>query len=159
MIKLKTVIIRFISSQESKHFGQFKIINLFQKLSPKSTKEKNAKPVSALDFSILYTKIPHPKFFDVLSISFIFVLTVALKDTLKLIIMDRLTGVINCFSGKKFLLKEKKRFHFPKTQFLINNCYFQVGNIILRKELSSQWVDILLYFFRTCSCFIMNMSD
>lgn len=73
--------------------------------------------------------------------------------------MDRLTGVINCFSGKKFLLKEKKRFHFPKTSFLINNCYFQVGNIILRKELSSQWVDILLYFFRTCSCFIMNMSD
>lgn len=85
--------------------GSSKSSTYFRSYHQNQQKKKNAKPVSALHFSILYTKIPHPKFFDVLSISFIFVLTVALKDTLKLIIMDRLTGVINCFSGKKFLLK------------------------------------------------------
>ena len=63
---------RCISQKKTYYFGETKILWVIQNNSlpleciNKINKRKNAKQISTLDFSTLYTKIPRDKLFDIL---------------------------------------------------------------------------------------------
>ena len=94
----------------------------------KISKRKAAKQVSTFDFSTLYTKIPRDKLLDVLYkvVNFVF------KGGIRDYIVINKQGCASWSSKKrghhfvltKSLLKEAKK-------FLLHNCFFTIGNIIM----------------------------
>ena len=112
----------------------------------------NAKRISTFDFSTLYTTIPHCLLIDVLSeiIEFVF------KSSHRNRIGFSPTSVYWTSKGKD------KRF-FTKTSlieavtFLIMQCYFTVGNLVLKQDIGIPmgidpapfWANLFLYFFES----------
>ena len=94
----------------------------------KINKWKNAEQISTFNFSTLYTKIPHDKLLDISYKVVDFVFKGGISDY---IIINR-KGCISGSSKKrghhfvftKLLLKEA-------TKFLLHNCFFSIGNIIM----------------------------
>ena len=94
----------------------------------KISKRKNVKQISTFDFSTLYTKIPHDKLLDILYkvVDFVFK-----EGTWDYIIINK-QGCASWSSKKrghhfvftKSLLKEA-------IKFLLNKCFFSIGNITM----------------------------
>ena len=115
-------------------------------------KKKNAKSISTFDFSTLYTKLPHDKLIKELSdvIDFVFD-----AGTNKHIAISKY--------GKAYWTKTKPKTlvsftrHSLKTavKHLVQNCYFTVGNAVLRQAIGIPmgidpapfWANLFLYQF------------
>ena len=113
-------------------------------------KKKNAKSISTFDFSTLYTKLPHDKLIKELSdlINFVFD-----GGTSKYIIISDY--------GKVYWAKRKHKTYtsFSKNSLkttlkhLIENCYFNVGPIVMRQAIGIPmgidpapfWANLFLY--------------
>ena len=118
----------------------------------KINKKKNAKSISTFDFSTLHTKLPHEKLIKEISevIDFVFD-----ADSSQYIAISKY--------GKAYWAK-----HRPKTsvsftrnslktavKHLIQNCYFTVGNVVLRQAIGIPmgidpapfWANLFLYQF------------
>ena len=95
----------------------------------KINKRKNGKQISTFDFSTLYKKIPHDKLLDILFkvVDFVF------KGS------TRNYKVINK-QGCVLWSSKKKGCHFVLTKsllkeaikFLLHNCFFSIGNIMIQ---------------------------
>ena len=128
--------------------NSFPIIKQLDSVNAKN----NAKRISTFDFSTLYTTIPHCLLIDVLSeiIEFVF------KSSHRNRIGFSPTSVYWTSKGKD------KRF-FTKTSlieavtFLIKQCYFTVGNLVLKQDIGIPmgidpapfWANLFLYFFES----------
>ena len=114
--------------------------------------KKNAKRISTFDFSTLYTTLPHNLLIEVLAdiIEFVF------KGNKKSKIGFSPTSVYWTSKGKE------KRF-FTKAglieavTFLIKQCYFTVGNLVLKQNIGIPmgidpapfWANLFLYYFES----------
>ena len=113
-------------------------------------KKKNAKSISTYDFSTLYTKLPHDKLTDRLSRLIDFVFKGGDKSFIKI-----------GNSGQAFWARSKKGTGFTNGSLkmavahLIENCYFSVGNIIMRQAIGIPmgidpapfWANLFLYTY------------
>ena len=96
----------------------------------KINKRKNAHQISTFDFSTLYTKIPHDKLLEVLFNVVDFVFKGGTRDVISI------DGLGN---PSWSTTKKGKTFSFSKTslkeaiRYILNNCYFSFGNILLRQ--------------------------
>lgn len=96
----------------------------------KINKRRNAKQISTFDFSTLYTKIPHDKLLEVLFDVVDFVFKGGSRDYI----------VINKHDSASWSTKKKgHKFAFDKSslkeaiKFLLHNCFFSFGNIIMKQ--------------------------
>jgi len=115
-------------------------------------KKKNAKSISTFDFSTLYTKLPHDKLIKELSYVIDFVFDAG--DCQYIAISNY---------GKAYWTKKKHKtsVSFSKhslkiaVKHLIQNCYFKVGNSVLRQAIGIPmgidpapfWANLFLYQF------------
>jgi hypothetical protein len=96
----------------------------------KSTIRRSAKCISSFDFSTLYTKIPHDKLIDVLNhiIDFVF-----RGGTRKMICVNR-SGIAHWVTKKNKSLHNYDKESIRKAvSYLINNCYFNLGDKLFRQ--------------------------
>ena len=98
----------------------------------KINKRSSARSISTFDFSTLYTKIPHDKLIDVLTKLIDFAFKGGTRNKIS----------INFFNEAYWDTNPpKSTFFFAKTSiieavdFLIQNCYFCVGNTLLRQKI------------------------
>jgi len=117
----------------------------------KINKKQRAKHISTYDFSTLYTKIPHEKLIEKLSYIIDFVYQVGNKSHIVL------STEGHAFWGQK----RSGKITFSKaslkraTNYLISNCYFTVGNVIMRQAIGIPmgidpapfWANIFLYCY------------
>ena len=111
-----------------KHFWPIDSHNQIIETLDRLSKKKQAHSINTFDFSTLYTKIPHDKLLDVLSI-----ITDSLFDNI-----NRKHIVVGNKSA--YYVKDRSfRFKFEPesikccTKFLMDNAYFKVGNAIFRQ--------------------------
>ena len=115
-------------------------------------RKKRAKTIATFDFSTLYTTLPHGKLIDRLTN----VLDLVYKGGNKSIL--RVSNFGKVFWAKK---KSKGSISFSKNslkqvlEHLIENCYFKVGNILLRQRVGIPmgidpapfWANLFLYTY------------
>ena len=96
----------------------------------KVNKRSSAKTISTFDFSTLYTKIPHAKLIETLIEIIDFCFKCRTREKIS----------INSYGEANWVTNTKNdTFFFTKTslieavKFLINNCYFTIGNKVLRQ--------------------------
>ena len=113
-------------------------------------RKKRAKSISTYDFSTLYTKLPHDKLISQLSKVIDLVYKAGDKKFIR---------VAN--NGHAFWAKTKKGVYFSKAALkiavshLIENCYFTVGNIVMRQAIGIPmgidpapfWANLFLYTY------------
>jgi hypothetical protein len=104
------------------------VLNNIEKINKRSS----ARSISTFDFSTLYTKIPHDKLLDVLTKLIDFAFKGGTKNKIS----------INYFNEANWDTNPpKSTFFFTKATIidainvLISNCYFTVGNILLRQKI------------------------
>ena len=112
----------------------------------------NAKRISTFDFSTLYTTIPHCLLIDVLSeiIEFVF------KSSHRNRIGFSPTSVYWTSKGKDKIFFTKTSL-IEAVTFLIKQCYFTVGNLVLKQDIGIPmgidpapfWANLFLYFFES----------
>ena len=114
-------------------------------------KKKNAKSISTYDFSTLYTKLPHDKLLDSLFSIIDFTFNGGNKNFIRL---DK-NG--KAFWGKK--VKGSLGFSKPSLKravsHLIQNCYFNVGNVVMKQIIGIPmgidpapfWANLFLYYY------------
>ena len=96
----------------------------------RTNKKSSAKSISTFDFSTLYTKIPHNKLLD----SLVEIIDFAFKGNSRGKISISSNGNANWVNNAR-----KSSFVFDKSslieavKFLITNCYFTVGNMLLKQ--------------------------
>ena len=114
-------------------------------------KNKRAKSIATYDFSTLYTNIPHDKLIKRLSSLIDFVFQGGDKNYI------RISQRGDAFWGKKL----KGKVGFTKSalkmtmKHLIENCYFTVGNVVLRQSIGIPmgmdpapfWANLFLYTY------------
>ena len=114
---------------------------------------KRAKRISTFDFSTLYTTIPHNLLVEVLS------------KVIDLVFQSKKSPGRIGFSKSSVYWTPKgvdKRFFTRETlietvRFLITNCYFTVGNLVLKQDIGIPmgidpapfWANLFLYFFES----------
>ena len=115
-------------------------------------RKKRAKSIATYDFSTLYTTLPHDKLID------------RLTNVLDLVFKGGNKSIIRVSSfGKVFWVKKKSNetTNFSKSSLkqvlkhLIENCYFKVGNILLRQKIGIPmgidpapfWANLFLYTY------------
>ena len=122
------------------------IINTLKNINRK----KRAKSISTYDFSTLYTKLPHDKLISQLSKVIDLVYKAGDKKFIR---------VAN--NGHAFWAKTKKGVYFSKAALkiavshLIENCYFTVGNTVMRQAIGIPmgidpapfWANLFLYTY------------
>ena len=115
-------------------------------------KKKNAKSISTFDFSTLYTKLPHDKLIKELSEVIDFVFNAGSNQHI----------AISKY-GKAYWTKSKPKTSVSFTRHslkiavkhLVQNCYFTVGNVVLRQAIGIPmgidpapfWANLFLYQF------------
>ena len=115
-------------------------------------KKQNAKSISTFDFSTLYTKLPHDKLIKELSEVIDFVFNAGNKKHI---------AISNY--GKAYWTKTKPKTSVSFTRHslkiavkhLVQNCYFTVGNVVLRQAIGIPmgidpapfWANLFLYQF------------
>ena len=113
-------------------------------------KKKNAKSISTYDFSTLYTKLPHGKLVDRLSKLIDFVFEGGDRSFIKI-----------GNTGNAFWSRNRKGTGFTKNSLkmavthLIKNCYFSVGNVVMRQAIGIPmgidpapfWANLFLYTY------------
>ena len=114
-------------------------------------KKKNAKCISSFDFSTLYTKIRHTELIERLSKIIDFVFFKGERNCI------RISKLRNAYWGNA----SPENTCFTKTslrcavKYLIENCYFSVGNIIMRQDIGIPmgidpapfWANLFLYSY------------
>ena len=128
--------------------NSFPIVEQLDKMNSK----KNAKRISTFDFSILYTTIPHNLLIDVLS------------EIIDLVFKSNHRNKIGFSSSSVYWTsKGKDKRFFTKASliqavtFLIKQCYFTVGNLVLKQDIGIPmgidpapfWANLFLYFFES----------
>lgn len=113
---------------------------------------KAAKSVSTFDFSTLYTNIPHSLLLEVLDEIIEFCFRGCTKDSIE----------VNKFGGAHWTTSISKKTNiFTKTfltkavHFLVNNCYFTIGKILLKQVIGLPmggdpapfWANLFLFHF------------
>ena len=131
------------------------IIDILNYISNK----KNAKSISTYDFSTLYTKLPHKKLIEKLFalIDFVF------KGGNKTYIKVSKNGKASWGKKLKYGIGYTKNSLKTAVRHLIENCYFSVGNIILRQAIGIPmgidpapfWANLFLYYYE--EKFISNL--
>ena len=127
--------------------------NLNVIMSLKSLSKKNrAKQLSTFDFSTLYTKIPHKKLLEVL----IEIVEFCFKGRTKSsITVDTYGNAYWCKSHKSKYKRYYKRDIINAVKYLLDNCYFTVGNKILKQSIGLPmggdpapfWANLFLFYF------------
>ena len=113
-------------------------------------KRKNAKSISTFDFSTLYTKIPHENLIKELSEIIDFVFDFGRNSV---IAISKFSNVYWCEKKPKSLVSFSKNSLKTAVKYLIENCYFTVGNIVLRQAIGIPmgidpapfWANLFLY--------------
>ena len=122
------------------------IISILDKIN----KKKRAKAIATYDFSTLYTKLPHQKL--ITQLSKVIDLVYKAGDRKYISISN---------NGKAFWSKNKKNVSFSKASLkatishLIGNCYFTVGNMVLKQTIGIPmgidpapfWANLFLYTY------------
>ena len=141
---------------KAKFFSNYNKFWVLQNADPvisildKINKKKRAKSIATYDFSTLYTKLPHQKLITQLSK----VIDLVYKAGDK-----KYISVSNY--GKAFWSKNKKSVSFSKASLkaaishLIENCYFTVGNMVLKQTIGIPmgidpapfWANLFLYTY------------
>ena len=149
---LKTFTKRVTSIKTLTNSGLFRTLSPIVDKLNKINVKKNAKRISAFDFSTLYTTFPHGLLIDVLSqiISFVF------KSSERNKIGFSQSSIYWTSKGK-----EKRFFAVTSliqvVSFLIERCYFTVGNLVLKQDIGIPmgidrapfWASLFLYFFES----------
>ena len=114
-------------------------------------RRNNAKSIATYDFSTLYTKIPHKKLIKQLTLLIDFVFDGGDKDYIRI----SLNGT--AFWGKKIkgCIGFTKASLIKAMRHLIENCYFNVGNITLKQDIGIPmgidpapfWANLFLYTY------------
>ena len=94
----------------------------------KLSNRKAAKSVSTYDFSTLYTNIPHDKLIKTLST----VIDFALKGRTQGKISITSYGIANWCNSSKYFVFEIKSLK-KAVEYVINNCYFAIGNQVFQQ--------------------------
>ena len=126
-------------------------INVMHSLKSLS-KKKRAKQVSTFDFSTLYTKIPHKKLLEVLTEIIDFCFKGRTKDPI------RVDAYGNAYWCEKRNNKDKHYFKLDVIKavtFLLDNCFFTVGNKVLKQciglpmggDPAPFWANLFLFYF------------
>ena len=124
------------------------VLNSIRSLSCK----KRAKQVSTYDFSTLYTKIPHEKLLEVLTEIVEFCFRGRSKDPVE---VDNYGKAYWCRNKKS---KNKLYYKCDVIQgidFLLKNCYFNVGHTVMRQVVGLPmggdpapfWANLFLFFY------------
>ena len=95
----------------------------------KISKRKNAKYISTFNFSTLHTKIPHDKLLDILFKVVDFVFKGGTRDCI--VINKQDCAHWSCKKSERHFVFTKSLFK-EATKFLLHNCFFSVGNIMIQ---------------------------
>ena len=96
----------------------------------KTNKRTSAKSISTFDFSTLYTKIPHDKLLNVLTEIIDFAFKGKVREKISINLNGDANWVTNPRNGTFFFTKSSL---IDGVKFLINNCFFSVGNKLLKQ--------------------------
>ena len=123
------------------------ILNIIKKIN----RRKGAKSISTYDFSTLYTKLPHDKLIKELSKIIEFVFEAGSKNYIKINKWGK------AYWGKKSKDSSGYTQHSLKiaVKHLIKNCFFSVGNTVLRQAIGIPmgidpapfWANLFLYAY------------
>mgnify|MGYP001792462320 CR=1 FL=1 len=125
--------------------------NVIQSLNSLN-KKKRAKQLSTFDFSTLYTKIPHKKLLEVLTEIIEFCFKGRTKDSVK---VDARGNAYWCTEKNT---KDKKYFKkdvINALKFLLDNCFFTIGNKVLKQVIGIPmggdpapfWANLFLFYY------------
>ena len=128
--------------------NSFPIVEKLNKINNKA----NAKRISTFDFSTLYTTIPHAMLIKVLSEMIEFVFNSSERNKI---------GFSS--SSVYWTSKGKDKWFFSKSslvsavKFLIEKCYFTVGNLVFKQDIGIPmgidpapfWANLFLYYFES----------
>jgi len=114
-------------------------------------RRKHAKSITTYDFSTLYTKLPHDKLIEKLFslIDFVF------KGGNKTFIKISKNGKASWGKKSKYGVGFSKNSLKTAVRHLIENCFFSVGNIVLRQVIGIPmgidpapfWANLFLYYY------------
>ena len=113
-------------------------------------KRQNAKSISTFDFSTLYTKIPHQKLIKELSEIIDFVFEYGRNS---IIAISKFGKVYWCEKKPKSSISFSRNSLKMAVKYLIENCYFTVGTVVLRQAIGIPigidpapfWANLFLY--------------
>ena len=125
-------------------------------------KRHNAKSISTFDFSTLYTKIPHQKLIKELSEIIDFVFDFGRNS---IIAISKFGKVYWCEKKPKDLISFSKSSLKTAVQYLIENCYFTVGKVVMRQAIGIPmgidpapfWANLFLYQYE--QRYMTNLID
>ena len=113
-------------------------------------KRHNAKSISTFDFSTLYTKIPHQKLIKELSEMIDFVFDYGRSSV---IAISKFGKVYWCEKKPKSSVSFSRNSLKTAVKYLIENCYFTVGKVVMRQAIGIPmgidpapfWANLFLY--------------
>ena len=103
-----------------------RLLNSIEKINKRSS----AKSITTFDFSTLYTKIPHDDLLDVLMKIIDFAFSGGARDKISIDHFGNAQWDKNPDRSKVYFTKESLK---DAVAYLINNCYFTIGEKVLRQ--------------------------